>query len=41
MTVIIECEPKGKGRPRFKIVGGHVQTYTPKETREYEKLIAT
>ena len=29
-------EPKGKGRPRFTRFG---QTYTPKDTADYEKLI--
>lgn len=34
-------EPQGKGRPRFRTVAGHAQTYTPKETVNYENLIAT
>lgn len=32
--------PKGKGRPRFgRTNDGHVVTYTPKETKEYEQFI--
>ncbi|MDE6020294.1 MAG: RusA family crossover junction endodeoxyribonuclease [Ruminococcus sp.] len=36
----IPGEPKGKGRPRFSKRGGFVQTYTPKETKSYEELVA-
>lgn len=36
-TFSIPGEPKGKGRPRFTRSG---QTYTPKATRDYEKLVA-
>lgn len=32
-------EPTGKGRPRFRNAGAFVQTYTPKETADYEKLV--
>ena len=32
----VKGEPKGKGRPRFS--NGHV--YTPKETADYERLVA-
>ena len=32
-------EPKGKGRPRFRSVGNYVQTYTPRETANYETLV--
>lgn len=39
-TVIVEGKVEGKQRPRFKKVGSFVQTYTPKETKRYEKLIA-
>lgn len=35
----IEGKPVGKGRPRFKRVGNFVQTYTPANTAEYEKLV--
>lgn len=35
----IEWKPVGKGRPRFKRVGNFVQTYTPANTAEYEKLV--
>lgn len=36
MKFVVEGEPQGKGRPRF----GNGRTYTPKRTRDYEKLIA-
>lgn len=32
----INCEPIGKARPRF----GQGRTYTPKKTKEFEKLVA-
>lgn len=32
-------EPTGKGRPRFRNAGAFVQTYTPKGTADYEKLV--
>lgn len=32
----IHAEPYGKGRPRFTKAG---HTYTPKKTRDYEKLV--
>ena len=32
-------EPQGKGRPRFRNAGKFVQTYTPKETVNYENLV--
>lgn len=35
----IEGKPVGKGRPRFKRMGNFVQTYTPSNTAEYEKLV--
>lgn len=37
--IVIYGEPVGKGRPRFKRIGNFVQTYTPKETVNYETLI--
>lgn len=37
MEIIVEGEPKGKGRPRFTRTG---HAYTPARTREYEDLIA-
>ena len=39
-TIIVEGKVEGKQRPRFRKVGNFVQTYTPKQTRYYEKLIA-
>lgn len=32
--------PQPKGRPRFRVFNGHVQTYTPKTTQSYEQLVA-
>lgn len=42
MTVsfVIPGPPRGKGRPRFAKVGGHVRTFTDKKTRDYEALVA-
>lgn len=37
MEIVVEVEPKGKGRPRFTRTG---HAYTPAMTREYEDLIA-
>ncbi len=31
--------PKGKGRPRFSRANGHVMTYTPDSTANYEELV--
>lgn len=39
-TIIVEGKVEGKQRPRFRKVGNFVQTYTPKQTKSYEKLIA-
>lgn len=36
MVIDIEGKPRGKGRPRF----GQGRTYTDKNTREYERLVA-
>ena len=36
----VETTPKAKARPRFVRRGKYVQTYTPKTTLDYEKLIA-
>lgn len=38
--MVVYIEPKGKQRPRFVRTGGYVRTYTPKQTEDYEKLIA-
>lgn len=34
---LIPGAPVAKGRPRFRIVGRHVVTYTPKQTKEAER----
>ena len=36
---VIPGPPKGKGRPRFRNAGTFVQTYTPKDTANYENLV--
>lgn len=33
-------EPVAKGRPRFRVCGKFVQTYTPGKTKQFEKRIA-
>lgn len=35
----IPGQPIGKGRPKFSTVCGHVTTYTPEKTANYEALI--
>ena len=40
VSVTVYCEPVPKGRPRFHLVRGHVHTYTPAKTADYEKHIA-
>ncbi len=39
MRVEIDGKAKGKGRPRFAKKGRFITTYTPKETKDYEKGI--
>lgn len=39
MRVEIDGKAKGKGRPRFAKKGKFITTYTPKETKDYEKGI--
>ena len=36
----VEGKPTAKGRPRFARRGKFVSTYTPKQTKEYETVIA-
>ena len=36
---IVPIEPFGKARPRFSSAGGHAVAYTPKKTREGERLV--
>lgn len=36
---IVDGQPQRKRRPRFRRIGNYVQTYTPKETHDYEKHI--
>ena len=39
VTFTIPGEPKGKGRPRFARIKGHVHTYTPDSTAAYEDKV--
>ena len=39
MKFVVYGEPKAKGRPRFRSVGKFVQTYSTKETTDYENLV--
>ena len=36
---VVPGEPIGKGRPRFRQVGQYTQTYSPKQTVNYESLV--
>lgn len=36
VLIVLEGEPKGKGRPRHSVQGGFVRVYTPQDTRDYE-----
>lgn len=38
--IIVYGQPQGKARPKFRRIGNFVSTYTPKQTKEYEKQIA-
>lgn len=38
-VVVLEGDPRGKGRPKFAARGSFVTVYTDKETAAYEKLI--
>jgi Holliday junction resolvase RusA-like endonuclease len=38
--IALPITPKSKGRPRVRVVAGHAQTYTPKETVEFERSVA-
>ncbi len=39
IETVIYVEPTAKARPRSRIVGRHVQTYTPAKTRHAEQMI--
>jgi len=39
ITIIVEGEPQGKGRPRASSIGGFVRMYTPSKTKDYEAEI--
>lgn len=39
VSFVVMGEPQGKGRPRFSVVNGHVNTRTPEKTASYENLI--
>jgi len=40
VQVFIPGAPVPKARPRFRVVKGHVMTYTPKTTEKYEQFVA-
>lgn len=39
VLIVLEGEPRGKGRPRFAKVGGFVRVFTDDATRDYELAI--
>lgn len=39
VVVVLEGDPRGKGRPRFSMVGGFPRVFTDPETQGYEQLI--
>lgn len=39
VLIVLEGDPRGKGRPRFSTHGGLVKVYTDAATAEYEELI--
>lgn len=39
VLIVVEGDPRGKGRPRFSTHGGFVKVYTDSETLQYEELI--
>lgn len=39
VVIVLEGDPRGKGRPRFSTHGGFVKVYTDAATAEYEELI--
>ena len=39
VTFVVEGDPKGKARPRFRRIGRLTMTYTPKATVEYEDKV--
>lgn len=40
ITIWVDGDPQGKGRPRFSTRNGYATAYTPKKTSDYENLIA-
>ena len=39
VVVVLEGDPRGKGRPRFSMVGGFPRVFTDTDTADYEQLI--
>lgn len=39
VLIVLEGDPRGKGRPRFSTHGGFVKVYTDSDTMAYEELI--
>lgn len=40
VSFVVPGKPIGKGRPRVSTIAGHARMFTPKETANYESLIA-
>jgi Holliday junction resolvase RusA-like endonuclease len=40
IKMALPFEPVPKGRPRFNIIRGHVHTFTPRKTKEFEYCVA-
>lgn len=40
ITIDAPLPPRGKGRPRAAVIGGHARVYTPEETRRWEAQLA-
>jgi Holliday junction resolvase RusA-like endonuclease len=41
ITIALQGQPQGKGRPRSFVRAGHIGHYTPEKTRTYEGMIRT
>lgn len=39
LTFHIDCDPRGQGRPRFRVLAGHVHPYKAAEDVAWEKAI--
>lgn len=41
LVFVVPGEPRGKGRPRARVMGKHATLYTDEKTRAYEKMVAS